>query len=667
MVSGDTPGAGAAGSAAARRDAAVRAWTALRPRLAADATAALGEAEADAFVTRAELALFDVHVPLGLLYGDRADALFERALRTALAAAAERPAALRRLDRRREIDPGWFLRARVQGYVCYVDRFCGTLDRLPEHLDHLEELGTTYLHLMPLLEPREGENDGGYAVADYRAVDPRLGTMADLEAAAAALHAWDMSLCIDLVLNHTAREHPWAQGWLAGDPAYAGFYSAFPDRTLPDAYDATIPEVFPDRAPGSFSWVPEACGGAGGWVWTTFWPYQWDLDYTNPEVTLAMLGEITWLANRGVDVFRMDAVPFMWKRMGTSCQNQPEGHTLLQLLHALTRLAAPGVVFKAEAIVAPDDLVAYLGAHERFRPECELAYHNSLMVLLWSSLATGDVRLARQALRRMRPIPPTTTWVTYVRGHDDIGWAITDADAGAVGLDGFAHRRFLNDFYSGRFPGSFARGALFQENEATGDARVSGSAASLCGIEDALERDDPAALDAGVRRLLLLYSVAYAFGGIPLLYMGDELALRNDTGYLDDPERAPDNRWMHRPPMDWGAAARRTDPATLEGRVFAAVRRLGEVRRSLLALRGGTEPEVLDAGSDAVLVWRRRHPRSGTFVGVANVSPHPQQVDADTVTGFGTFAQVHASDGPLGVRDGRLTVPGLGWAWFAEP
>jgi amylosucrase len=667
VADGDTDGAGTTGPAAAHRDAAARAWAALRPRLTANAVAALGEADADAFLTRAGLALFDVHVPLAVLYGDRADALFDRALRTALTAAAERPEPLRRLDRRREIDPGWFQRARVQGYVCYVDRFCGTLARLPEHLDHLEELGTTYLHLMPLLRPREGENDGGYAVADYRAVDPRLGTMADLETAAAALHAWDMSLCIDLVLNHTAREHPWAQGWLAGDPAYAGFYTAFPDRTLPDAYDATIPEVFPDRAPGSFSWVPEACDGAGGWVWTTFWPYQWDLDYTNPEVTLAMLGEITWLANRGVDVFRMDAVPFMWKRMGTSCQNQPEGHTLLQLLHALTRLAAPGVVFKAEAIVAPDDLVAYLGAHERFRPECELAYHNSLMVLLWSSLATGDVRLARQALGRMRPIPPSTTWVTYVRGHDDIGWAVTDADAAAVGLDGFAHRRFLNDFYSGRFPGSFARGALFQENEATGDARISGSAASLCGIEDALARGDDAALGAGVRRLLLLHSVAYAFGGIPLLYMGDELALRNDTGYLDDPERAPDNRWMHRPPMDWDAAARRTDPATVEGRVFTGVRRLGEVRRSLLALRGGTEPELVDAGSDAVLVWRRRHPRSGPFVGVANVSPHPQEVDADTVTGFGTYRQVHGSDGPLAVRDGRLTVPGLGFAWFAEP
>ncbi|MCW2531258.1 MAG: alpha amylase catalytic region [Blastococcus sp.] len=650
------------------RAAGGRAWASLRPRLAEDAVAALGADDADAFLARAELALPDVHEALAELYsaGGDVDALFERALRIALDAAAERPAELRRLDRRREIDPGWFQRTRMQGYVCYVDRFCGTLAELPGRLDYLAELGTTYLHLMPLLEPRPGENDGGYAVMDYRAVDPRLGTMGDLERVAGALHDRGMSLCIDLVLNHTAREHRWAQGWLAGDPDFAGFYTAFPDRSMPDAYDATIPEVFPDRAPGSFSWVPEACGGTGGWVWTTFWPYQWDLDYTNPAVTLAMLGEITWLANRGVDVFRMDAVPFMWKRLGTSCQNQPEGHRLLQLLHALTRLAAPGVVFKAEAIVAPEDLVPYLGGHERYRPECELAYHNQLMVLLWSGLATQDARLAAAALRRMRPIPPTTSWVTYVRGHDDIGWAMSDTDVAAVGADGVGHRRFLNDFYSGRYPGSFARGALFQENEATGDARISGSTASLCGIEEALERGDDAAVEAGVRRLVLLYSVAYSFGGIPLLYMGDELALRNDTGYLADPERAPDNRWMHRPPMDWAAAARRTDPAALEGRVFGWMQRLGEVRRALPALRGGAECTVLDVGNDAVLAWRRRHPRSGSFVGLANFSRAPQTVDADTATGFGTFAPVLTSDGPPELRADRVLLPGLGFAWYAE-
>ncbi len=608
--------------------------------------------------------------PLTLLYGggDPAvvDELLERGLRMALAAAAERPEVLRRLDRRREIDPGWFQRPGMQGYVCYVDQFCGSLAQLPDRLDYLAELGTTYLHLMPLLQPRPGENDGGYAVMDYRAVDPRLGTMDDLETVAGALHERGMSLCIDLVLNHTAREHAWAQGWLAGDPAYAGFYTAFPDRQMPDAYDATIPEVFPDRAPGSFTWVPEACGGSGGWVWTTFWPYQWDLDYTNPAVTLAMLGEIAWLANRGVDVFRMDAVPFMWKRLGTTCQNQPEGHRLLQLLHALTRLAAPGVIFKAEAIVAPEDLVPYLGAHERYHPECELAYHNQLMVLLWSSLATGDAGLARQSLGRMKPIPPSTSWVTYVRGHDDIGWAISDTDAGAVGVSGFGHRRFLNDFFSGRFAGSYARGALFQENEATGDARISGSAASLCGIEEALERGDDAALDRAVRRLVLLYSVIYAYGGIPLLYMGDELALRNDSGYLADAARAPDNRWMHRPPMDWAAAERRHDDGTLEGRVFSWLRRLGEARRSLPALHGAGESVVFDPGNPHVLAWRRRQPRSGTFVGLANFSPAAQLVDADSVTGYGTFPPTLASDGPPELRADKLLLPGLGFAWFAE-
>jgi len=282
-------------------------------------------------------------------------------------------------------------------------------------------------------------------------------------------------------------------------------------------------------------------------------------------------------------------------------------------------------------------------------------------------VAAQDARLATAALRRMRPIPTGATWVTYVRGHDDIGWAMTDADVATVGGDGFAHRRFLNDFYSGRFPRSFARGALFQENEATGDARISGSTASLCGIEDALERGDDAALEAGIRRLVLLYSVVYSFGGIPLLYMGDELALRNDTGYLADPERAPDNRWMHRPPMDWAAAARRDDPATLEGRVFAWLRRLGEARRALPALRSGGECTVLDVGNDAVLAWRRRHPRSGTFVGLANLSRAPQTVDADTVTGYGTFVPVLSSDGPPELRADRVLLPGLGFAWYAEP
>jgi amylosucrase len=401
-------------------------------------------------------------------------------------------------------------------------------------------------------------------------------------------------------------------------------------------------------------------------VWTTFFGYQWDLNYANPNVFAAMLDTVLWLANRGIEIFRMDAVPFMWKRLGTSCMNQPEVHDLMQALHALVKLAAPATVFKAEAIVSPEDLVPYLGGHPRYRPECELAYHNQLMVMLWSSLATKDARLAVQSLRRMVTIPTETAWATYVRGHDDIGWAVSDTDAWAVGWSPFSHRGFLNDFYSGSYPLSYARGALFQANPETGDARISGTCAALCGISEARERGDTAALDAGIRRHVLLHAVVFAWGGVPLLYMGDELALDNDLSYLDDPALARDNRWMHRPRFDAAAAARRDDPGSVEGRVFAWVRRLAHARSDLPALHAAGESALLAVDDPHVLVWRRRHPRSGHFVGMANFAEHPVSVDARAFEGLGELETVLSSDGPLVVHDGRAHLPGLGFAWLAE-
>jgi len=383
-------------------------------------------------------------------------------------------------------------------------------------------------------------------------------------------------------------------------------------------------------------------------------------------VFAAVLETILWLAGRGIEIFRLDAVPFMGKRLGTTCMNQPEVHDIVQALHALTKLAAPAVVFKAEAIVAPDDLVAYLGAHHRYRPECELAYHNQLMVMLWSSLATKDARLAVQSLRRLRPIPSETSWATYIRCHDDIGWAVGDVDAHAVGFDPFAHRDFLNAFYSGRFPLTYARGALFGENPQSGDARISGTAAALCGISEARERRDDAALDAGIRRLVLLHAVTLGWGGVPLLYMGDELAQDNDTTYLDDPALAADNRWMHRPYFDDGAAARRHDPATVEGRVFGWFRALVRTRAGLPALHAAGESAVLQPDSPHVLAWRRRHPRSGHFVGLVNFSEKPAGVDVRLVAGLGVLDTVLASDGPPRVEDGRLWLPGLSFVWLAE-
>jgi amylosucrase len=623
----------------------------------------LGPAEADAFLARLEVLSQDIWEPLEQVYGAVTDPaeLVGTLVLDALDAAAARPEALRMLDRRREIDPGWFQRSRMIGYVCYPARFAGSLAGVRQHLDYLDELGVTYLHLMPLLKPRPGDNDGGYAVEDYGAVDPRVGSMADLEALAGDLHARGMALCVDLVLNHTAQEHEWARRAAAGEQGYREMYLTYPDRAQPDAFERTLPEVFPDTAPGSFTSVPGL-----GWVWTTFHEYQWDLNYANPAVFRAMLGTMLRLANRGIDVLRLDAAPFLWKRMGTDSQNQPEAHLLLQAFRALTRLAAPGLLLKAEAIVSPDMLVPYLGGHDRYRPECDLAYDNQLMVMLWSTLATRDVRLAELALTRRRPAPLATAWVTYVRCHDDIGWAVSDADAASAGLDGFAHRRFLSDFYSGAFPGSFARGALFQPNALTGDARICGSAASLCGVESALASGDHNELAMAIRRLEAMYAVAFSFGGIPLIYMGDELAMVNDPRWPQDAAHSGDSRWMHRPPMDWALAARRGDPASLEGRAFAAIRKLAQARRGLLALRSGGETELLPAGHRSVLAYRRVHPRSAPFLSVTNFSDVTQSVDAGIIARAGIYRprHAHSTTGELALNAGRIELSPWSFAWL---
>ncbi len=351
---------------------------------------------------------------------------------------AQRPAELQALDLERIHTPDWFQCPMIHGYIAYADRFAGNLKGVAEHIPYLKELGIRYLHLMPLLLPREGENDGGYAVADYRRVRPDLGTMDDLEALCTALRREGISLCLDLVLNHVAREHPWAEAARKGDPHCRGYFYIFPDRTLPDAFECSLPEIFPHFAPGNFTWDDDL----KGWVWTTFHSWQWDVNWSNPEVFLEYLDLILWLANKGVEVFRLDAIAFIWKRLGTSCQNQPEVHALTQALRAAVRIAAPAVAFKAEAIVAPEDLVAYLGTGAHYGKVSDLAYHNTLMVQIWSSLASRDTRLMTQALRRFPQKPPSTTWATYLRCHDDIGWAISDTDAAAVGLSGPAHRHF---------------------------------------------------------------------------------------------------------------------------------------------------------------------------------------------------------------------------------
>ncbi|WP_235585712.1 alpha-amylase family protein [Serinicoccus chungangensis] len=562
-------------------------------------------------------------------------AVAARVLELAAAAYRDRDEELHLLDQRRSLEPDWFQRPDVVGYAGYAERLTeeGTLTALAGLADHLTGLGVRYLHLMPLLQPRPAPNDGGYAVADYRSVREDLGSMDDLRALTARLRERGISVCLDLVLNHVAREHAWARAAREGEEHYRRYFHVYPDREVPDAYERTLLEVFPDFAPGNFTWDEEL----EGWVWTTFNYYQWDLAWDNPDVFAELADVILFLANQGVEVLRLDAIAFIWKRMGTQCQNEPEVHQLTQALRALARITAPALVFKAEAIVGPNEVVHYLGRGQHHGKVSDLAYHNSLMVQIWSMLASGDARLATHALGRFPAVPATTAWITYLRCHDDIGWAIDDDDARSVMVDGHGHRTFLSDYYSGEFPGSGATGLVFQHNPLTGDRRISGSAASLSGLERALELVDGAvdeegaaeaehAVDEAVARLLLGYAVVYGFGGIPVIWSGDEIASLGDPDWDQVPEHAADNRWVHRPRLDPEEVdAARTAPESAAGRVLRGMQHLARTRASLPHLHASVGAKVVAAPDAAVFVVVRRHP-VGTMVQLYNLTAGPRSV-----------------------------------------
>ena len=586
--------------------------------------------------------------------------LLERLVVLAATAYAERPDDLHRLDLQRLLQPDWLQQPGMFGYACYTERFAGDLAGVAKHLDHLEDLGVTYLHLMPLLQPREGDNDGGYAVQDYRAVRSDLGDVDDLRDLATTLREHGISLVMDLVLNHVAQEHVWAERARAGDPAYRDYFHVFNDRHLPDAYERTLPEVFPEFAPGNFTHDPDL----DAWVWTTFNEWQWDLNWANPSVLAEFAELILWLANLGVEVLRLDAIAFLWKRMGTSCQNQPEVHAITQALHTVTRIAAPAVAFKAEAIVGPRDLVQYLGSGMHAGRVSDLAYHNSLMVQTWSMLAARDVVLARQALAALPSAPATGTWITYVRCHDDIGWAVDDSDAWAVRLTGEGHRRFLSDWYAGDTPGSWAEGLVFQANPATGDRRISGSAASLAGLR---EDGSPAEVDAAIARIFLAHAIAAGWGGVPVIWSGDELGQPNDPGWADETGHEDDNRWAHRPRLDWERAARRHDLRTVPGRVFGGLAHLARVRAGLPQLHASAPSYVVPDTDDGIFATVRRHP-SGIFIGLYNVTPELRTMELDQLHHLGVTRPYDALSGhrvTVGA-DGILRLPGYATWWVVE-
>jgi amylosucrase len=502
---------------------------------------------------------------------------FHRLIQTIINGHQQRPDRLKERDREKTDAYSWFLSNQLTGMSLYVDRFCGDLKSLHNKLGYFENLGVNLLHLMPLFESPADESDGGYAVSDFRKVDERFGTLADLKVLQQEMQHRDMYLMLDIVLNHTSNKHEWARKAESDEKEYQDYYYFFKDRSLPDQYDISMPDIFPEAAPGNFTYIADC----KKWVMTVFHNYQWDLNYTNPHVFNEMLDNIFFYANLGVDILRIDAPAFIWKRLGTICQNLPHAHTILRLIKQCVEVAAPGMAILGEAIVAPKEILNYFGTGEYIARECDFAYNATQMALQWDMLATGDIKIMLASQHELLKKPFGTSWITYTRCHDDIGLGYDDAMILQAGYDPQEHRKFLKDYYSGQYDGSPSRGALFSNNSKTGDARISGTLASLCGLESAIESGDQAAIDVSIQKILLMQAHSLFLGGLPMLYYGDELGYTNDYSYLNENGKSKDNRWMHRPVINWEKNNRINIPGTIESRIFNGTQKLIDLRKRL--------------------------------------------------------------------------------------
>ncbi len=485
----------------------------------------------------------------------------------------KRSCELKNLDRKREKNPLWFRDSNMLGMTMYPKLFAGGLQGLTDRLDYLSEQKITYLHLMPLLKMPHPYNDGGYAVEDFRTVDPEIGTNAQLEELTKQLRKRGISLCLDLVMNHTADTHDWAVRAKAGEKAYMDRYQCYETWDIPAEFEKTMPQVFPTTAPGNFTW----CEQMQRHVLTTFYPYQWDLNYRNPVVFNEMAANILFLANLGVEVLRIDAVPYIWKELGTNCRNLPQVHTIVRMVRMILEVVCPAVILKGEVVMAPKELPAYFGTPKK--PECHMLYGVSSMVNLWAALAARDTRMLKHQMDVIHSLPKNCYFVNYLRCHDDIGWGLDEEQERVLGIDPLSHKEYLYHFFEGVFPGSFARGELYNYDPVSKDARSCGTTASLCGVEKGGFEGDRTQVEWGIRRVLLMHAACMSLEGFVMLSSGDEIGQVNDYGYKENPDLAADSRYLHRSPFRWDNAAMRTQEGTVQYGVWEGLKRLEDLRR----------------------------------------------------------------------------------------
>ncbi len=502
---------------------------------------------------------------------------------------------LKKWDLGREAMPEWFAGNDMLGMLMYTNAFAGTLQGVKDHLDYVEECGVNYLHLMPLLESPKGRSDGGYAVSDFRKVEPKLGTMQDLAELAEACHSRGISVCLDFVMNHTSEDHEWARRARNGEKEFQDRYFFFDNWDIPNEYEKTVPQVFPTTAPGNFSW----CDEAKKVVMTSFYPYQWDLNYRNPVVFNDMTENMLYLCNQGVDIIRLDAVPYIWKTLGTNCRNLPEVHTLVRIMRIAAEVVCPGTLLLGEVVMEPSKVVPYFGTVDK--PECHMLYNVTTMASTWHTVATRDVRLLKHQLGTVFALPKQYVFLNYLRCHDDIGWGLDYPYLKQFGMEEVGHKKYLNDYLKGAWAGSDARGELYNDDPRLGDARLCGTTASLSGIEAAEYEGNVEKLDRAIRLDVMLHAFLFTQSGIPVLYSGDEIGQQNDYTYHDDPEKADDSRYLHRGNLDWDSVKKRKKKGTREQQVFDGIRKLSEIRKEHRVFENEADTWIVETWNHHIL------------------------------------------------------------------
>lgn len=529
----------------------------------------------------------------------------------------KRSTELKKRDIKKEKNPDWFKEKEMLGMMLYIDNFAGNLKGVEKKLAYLKECNVNCLHLMPFLDTPKGKSDGGYAVADFRKVRPDLGTMKDLARLTEKCHENGMNVCMDFVMNHTSEEHEWAKRARAGEGEYMSRYFFYDNGDIPARYEETVPQVFPTTAPGNFTWLPEI----GHYVLTTFYPYQWDLNYRNPRVFNEMMYNFLFLANQGMDIIRIDAVPYIWKELGTSCRNLKEVHTIVRMMRMITEIVCPSVILLGEVVMEPEKVVPYFGTVEK--PECHMLYNVTTMATTWNSIATRDIRLLKKQMDIVSRLPKQYTFLNYLRCHDDIGWGLDFDTMKQWGMEEPSHKRYLNDYFTGKIADSISRGELYNDDPVTQDARFCGTTASMCGIEAAGFEGNAEKMQTAIQEDLMLHAYMLTQSGIPMLYSGDELGQVNDYSYKEDAEKASDSRYLHRGAFQWTLADKRKDLSTVQGQLFQMLNRLEQIRRQENVFSQEAEVYTYDVHNDSILGILREY-KGERFIALFNFSESEQ-------------------------------------------